>query len=141
MNLKKQLKEIVKISKERNKENNRKRESDLIRSTEDWEIVQKYLDKLLKAYATKPLRLIGFSKYIEIDCMSDNIIFPRDYENDDYIFLTNGQRLILNYKDIQRFCKQHKLKLKYIVYVGDGKSRLSNKYLDCNMTESYLIKV
>lgn len=143
MTLKEQLKDIVKVSKERSKQNKREEEKKLIRSAEDWEIVQKYLEKLLKELAENPLRLIGFSKYIEIGCMSDYIFFPRNYEDEkhEYVFLTNGQRLILNYKDIQRFCKQHNLKLKYIVYAEYGESRLSNKYLDYNMTESYLIKV
>lgn len=143
MSLKEQLKVITKNAERERKEENRQRELKLVRSYEDWKIVESYLEKELKKAVARPgsLYKIGFrpGKYLKIDAAYPfGTSLVRD-DNGNLIELSNGLKLTINYKDIQRFCKQHKLKLLYQFKVR-GEIIVSRS---CNKTliDQYLIKV
>lgn len=143
MSLKKQLKTIVKKGKSKCKERERQEELKLVRSCEDWKIVESYLEKKIKEMAADPYSLnklgLRLGNYIRIDKYHVfGTYFAMD-DNGNFITLSDGSNFKINYKDIQQFCKQHKLKLLYESKVY-GEVVISKNYYGI-LTEKYLIKV
>ena len=132
MNLRKQLRVELREHEQLVEEKRKEEEKKLIRSPEDWNIVEEYLRNLLIELSAKPYTKIGFSrkKFIRIDfgspCIKD-------------ILLENGSKLDITHKDMQRFCKQHKLKLKYVLDKNHDFA-FSNRYIE-DQVSSYLIGV
>ena len=128
------LKKVLKDSEERRKRQESEERQSIKRSDDDWKIIDNYLCSLLLELATHS----NGSRIINIDCDSHCMIHPTD-KNGQSVFLSNGDRLQINHEDIERFCKENHLRLKY---------RL-NKYQDYKVTrtfmngntESYLIRV
>lgn len=144
MTLKEQVKNIVKDSEKKREQEKREKEKALIRSDEDWKVIDEYLENLLKELANEPLLKFGFvfGKYIKIDCTCfSQIRFPKNSKN-EFIYLKDGTRLEITHEDMKRFCKQHKLKLRYLIEGRYDYERLfSNKYVEYRKTKAYLVKV
>lgn len=144
MTLKEQVKNIVRDSTKKREQEEREKEKALIRSDEELKAIDEYLENLLKELAANPLNVtvIRFSKYIEIDCTCrSRMHFTIDSKN-EYIGLAYGARIEITHEDIQRFCKQHKFKLNYIVKGSyDWERVFSKKYFKYGRTKAYLIRV
>ena len=139
MSLKKQLRVFARNYEQEMEEKKLEEEQKKIRSQEDWDIIENYLSKLLTNVASrKDLVKVGRARFIPIDCHSDCMIFPKDYY-DKYIYLKNGSRLEIRHEDMKRFCKQHKLKLKYVVN-KEYRLIFSYEYIECQ-TITYLIGI
>lgn len=140
MNLRKQLRVELREHEQLEKEKRKEEEKKLIRSPEDWNIIEKYIINLLIELSSKPYRKIGFRrrKFISIDLASPCMLCPTDNAN-KYIILENGSKLHITHKDMQRFCKQHKLKLKYLLDKNHDFA-FSNRYIEGQIF-TYLIGV
>lgn len=141
MSLRKQLRTNLRTYERLEEKKCKEEEKKLIRSQEDWNIIEKYISNLLiKLSSSKPYLTIGFrrKKFIAIDLDSDCMSCPKD-NADKYIILKDGARLKITHKDMERFCKQHKLKLKYIL-VKELDYAISNRYREYQ-TSTYLIGV
>lgn len=140
MNLRKQLRVELREHEQLVEEKRKEEEKKLIRSPEDWNIVEEYLRNLLIELSAKPYTKIGFSRknFIRIDFYSPRLFHPCDNANKD-ILLANGSKLDITHKDMQRFCKQHKLKLKYVLDKNHDFA-FSNRYIELQVS-SYLIGV
>ena len=141
MNLKEQLRVQVELKKKLNEEKKRDEEIKLIRSPKDWSIIEEYLRNLLIELAfSSPLTIIGWRRkqFIKIDCASMCMEWPVD-NNKERIQLNYGSNLEINHVDIKRFCKQHKLKLKYVLD-KEHDYQISKRYID-DITFSYLIGI
>ena len=111
MGLKKILRNEVKESKKREKEKRKKYERSLLRTDEEWEVVERYLrDRILQEIEES-----DGDFWIEIDLCSLN--FPKDKNGEDIYFndkKDEENRLRVNHKDVERFCKKYHLKLRYL---------------------------
>lgn len=141
MNYRKQLRAELRKYEQLEEEKRMEEEKKLIRSPEDWNIIEKYISNLLiELFSSMPYTKIGFRKrkFINIDIGSHCMSCPRDNAN-KYIILKDGSRLKITHKDMQRFCKQHKLKLKYLLD-KEHDFAFSNRYIE-HQTFTYLIGV
>lgn len=141
MNLRKQLRVELREHEQLEKEKRKEEEKKLIRSPEDWNIIEKYISNLLiELSSSKPYTKIGFRrrKFISIDLGSPCMLCPTDNANKN-IILKNGSELHITHKDMQRFCKQHKLKLKYFLD-KEHDFAFSNRYIEGQIS-TYLIGV
>lgn len=140
MNLRKQLRAELRKHEQLEEKRKEEVEKKLIRSPEDWNIVEEYLRNLLIELSAKPYTKISFSrkKFISIDLGSPCMLCPRDNANKD-IILKDDLKLNITHKDMQRFCKQHKLKLKYFLDKSHDFA-FSNIYIE-GQTFTYLIGV
>lgn len=141
MNLKEQLRVQVELQERLEEGKIKEEQNNLIRSPKDWEVIEKYLEKLLNELAfSRPLTIIGWMRkqFIKIDCTSMCMEWPVD-NNKERIQLNDGSNLEINHVDIKRFCKQHKLKLKYVLD-KEHDYQISKRYID-DITFSYLIGI
>lgn len=139
MSLKKQLRVFARNHEQQMEEKKLEEERKKIRSQEDWDIIDRYLSKLLTDVASrKDLVKVGRARFIPIDCLSDCMVCPKDYD-DKYIYLKNDSRLKIRHEDMKRFCKQHKLKLKYMLD-KEHDFIFSHEYIEYH-TITYLIGI
>lgn len=160
MTLKEQLENIVEDSTKKHEQKKREEEKSLIRSDEDWKLINEDLEHLVKELAKEgdivEISIIDdillYGKYISINC--------RDLANLEFTRLINpigvfdlsefklfnlkekGIELKITHKDIQRFCKQHEFKLRYCRVEGQYplyRYVVSRKYNE--NTVEYLIKI
>ena len=141
MNLKEQLGILARKYEKQMEDERREEERKKIRSPEDWEIIEEYLRKLLtKFVSSKELAKVGFgwTKFIPIECGSSDILYPKD-DKRRLLFLKDGKPLEITQEDLERFCNQHNLKLRYLLNDNDC-YRFSRKYDKFN-THTFLIGI
>lgn len=131
--------------KEERKEEKRKKQKELIRTDEEWKKIDSYLENLLKESAKDTLIEIGLSKYIRIDCnYLPGMHTYRNAEN-KRIYLNDNTGLEITHEDIQKFCEQHKFKLRYnikkLIFWDIFESEFPWKYPGEDILKAYLIKV
>lgn len=90
-------------------------------SNEDWEIIKTYLETVCLKLASQSSCNYFFDEswtkykgkyFIILDFESEPIKHPK-YEILQPLILTDGSKLEINYKDIERFCEENNLKLKF----------------------------
>lgn len=127
MNLKEQLRTIVKETKEsenerRKEESKRKRKEELVYSSEEWNAIEEWIEKTLVEYANK------------IDFIEIHGIFRRKYIRIPWqhivgkLFLPGENPCDRIEQAMKRFCKQHKLKLRYSMLPDSSLSKLPFGY-------------
>jgi len=131
MSLKKQFKDELKRSKKLKKEQAKRQidEQCLSRTDEEWRIIDEYLSDLLISLVAEGIEthkkdgyvwdygLFFNKKCIEFDVSNEGSYLnsPKDKDG-NAIYLQEGKQLIIGQKDIKRFCKEHKFKLRYGYY-------------------------
>lgn len=146
MNLKKQLGMISNRLKE--KSNLQIDEQCYNRTEKDWKMINDYLSDELCSLMSQSnnhfkqegdIFYIKKRKYIRLLAFASGGILtdPKDKEGNP-ICLADGTKLIIGQKDIARFCKQHKMKLKYYYYKYVRNSYVSDEY-DYNIVDEFLV--
>lgn len=117
------------------------------RTDEDWEIIDNYLCDVLALLASQydgssceeGIFYLKNKKYIRLWAFAcdGKLTDPLD-KNGNPIYLKDGTKLIIGQKDLVRFCKQHKFKLKYYYWKYVATSYISNTY-DYNIIDDFLI--
>ena len=135
MDLKRQIRKIIAEQKSDQKLKEIEYEKSLLRSDEDWEIIDNYLSSLLLQKAQESN---GSKREIKLYTHCRELILPFN-DSGEKIFLTNKE-LRINHKDIERFCKQHHFGLWFINSSYYDELKKSFHYDDIR-TRFYLIKV
>lgn len=134
MDLKRQIRKIIAKQKSDQKLKMIEYEKSLLRSDEDWEIIDNYLSSLLLQKAQES----NISKReIKLN-VSELYWIPN-------LLLSDNKELRINHTDIQRFCKQHHFRLRYLNRQWYHNYPLDecdiSLHYNCITTRFYLIKV
>lgn len=136
MDLKRKIKNVILEQKSNQKLKETEYEKSLIRSDEDWEIIDNYLSSLL---LKKAMDSDISNHEIELNRYCFEFTCPTNDSGED-ILLTNGQKLHITHKDIKRFCRQHHFRLQFLNRLYSNNYKKSFFY-DEVYTRFYLIKV
>lgn len=145
--VKKQIESLIGLDIRKQKRKKQIDEQCNNRTDEDWKIIDNYLCDVLVLLASQDDRnfhkegifYLKNKKYIRLWAFACNgkLTDPLD-KNKNPIYLKDGTKLIIGQKDLVRFCKQHKLKLKYYYEKYVATTYISNAY-DYNIIDEFLI--
>lgn len=135
MSLKTELRNALREAKKKTKTEEMMAEKALIRSETDWIIIREYLSALLVTLAKKSRG----GHWIKFDKGCDSLLSPED-SNGNRITLTDNSKLEITTNDIERFCKEEHLKLRFLLK-KDGEFIVVKHYSMFDTIRSYLIKV
>lgn len=133
MTLRQELKQLTAIASKKEKQTQKEATKNRIRNDDDWKIISAYLSETLKHLAENSKG----KKWLQID-YGARLMFPRN-PTGERIKLTDNSELFITSEDIIRFCKENKLKLRFLYKRYSDEFEVVKNFRNNFNLRSYLI--